>query len=407
MSHNQQPSAHPSHSGDAPVVEVRRHSIPTLIAFGVLLAICMGYGGYWALSAQYRESTDDAYVDGNVVQVTAQGSGTVTAIHADNTDNVHAGKVLLTLNPVDARIALERAEAQLAKTVRQVRGQFSSASQMQALIESRHSDLSRIQADLERRALLVKTGAVSVEEFRHAEEGVRLAQAALVAAEQQFAGNYALVESTSIENHPDVVMVAMQVRDAYVARARTELLAPVSGMVTKRNVQVGQRVTPGMALMSIVPLNHLWVNANFKESQLRDIRIGQPVRLTADVYGRSIEYAGKVVGLDAGTGSAFSLLPAQNATGNWIKVVQRVPVRIALDANQVASHPLRLGLSMKVEVNTRGREGHPLEPTSEVGSQAYETQVFEGEQTGAEPIIRQIIQANLSALPAKVAKTKS
>ncbi|HXD42713.1 MAG TPA: HlyD family efflux transporter periplasmic adaptor subunit [Ramlibacter sp.] len=407
MSQTQRPAAHPTQSADVPVAEGRRHTIPTLIAYGVLLAGCLGYGGYWALSAQYRESTEDAYVDGNVVQVTPQGSGTVTAINADNTDDVPAGKVLLTLNPVDARMGLERAEAQLAKTVRQVRGQFSSASQMQANLDLRRIDFSRAQSDLERRVPLVKTGAVSNEDFRHAEEAVRSAQAALAAAEQQFAGNYALVDSISAEAHPDVVMAATQVRDAYVASARTELRAPVGGMVTKRNVQVGQRVSPGIALMSIVSLDHLWVTANFKESQLRDIRIGQPVRLTADVYGRSVEYVGKVVGLDAGTGSAFSLFPAQNATGNWIKVVQRVPVRIAMDANQLASHPLRLGLSMKVEVDTRERQGQPLALASLVGPQAYETQVFEGEQTGAEKVIRQIILANLAAKPAKVKKTKS
>lgn len=407
MSQTQKPSAQPPLSAAGPVAKARTHTIPTLIAYGVLLAGCLGYGGYWALSAQYQESTEDAYVDGNVVQVMPQGTGTVTAINADNTDNVPAGKVLLTLNPVDVRLALDRAEAQLAKSVRQVRGQFSSASQMQANIDLRRTDFSRAQADLERRVPLVKTGAVSNEDFHHAEESVRSAQAALAAAEQQFAGNHALVDSISVEAHPDVVMAATQVRDAYVAKARTELRAPVGGMVTKRNVQVGQRVSPGMALMSIVPLDHLWVTANFKESQLRDIRIGQTVKLAADVYGRSVEYAGKVVGLDAGTGSAFSLFPAQNATGNWIKVVQRVPVRIAMDANQLASHPLRLGLSMKVEVDTRERQGQPLALASLVGPQAYATQVFDGEQTGAEKVIRQIILANLAAKPAKVKKTKS
>ena len=406
MSQHQQPAAYPTHSAAVPVAKARSHTIPTLIAYGVLLAGALGYGGYWALSAQYHESTEDAYVDGNVVPVTSQGTGTVTAIYGDNTDNVPTGKVLLMLNQVDARLALERAEAQLAKTVRQVRGQFSSASQMQANIDLRRADLSRTQADLVRRVSLVKTGAISNEDFRHAEEGVRSAQAALNAAEQQFAGNHALVDSISVDKHPDVVMAAMQVRDAYVARARTELRAPVAGMVTKRNVQVGQRVSPGMALMSIVPLDHLWVTANFKESQLRDIRIGQTVRLSADVYGRSVEYAGKVVGVDAGTGSAFSLLPAQNATGNWIKVVQRVPVRIAVDAKQMASHPLRLGLSMKVEVDTRERQGQALALASAVGPQAYATQVFDGEQTGAETAVRQIILANLAARPAQVGKTK-
>jgi membrane fusion protein (multidrug efflux system) len=385
----------------------RRHTLPTLIASSILLAAGLGYGAYWTLSAQYRETTEDAYVEGNVVQVTPQTTGTVTAILADNTEYISAGKVLLTLNPIDARLALQRAEAQLAKTVRQVRGQFSSASQMQANIDLRRADLSRAQADLERRAPLAKTGAISAEDFRHAEEAVRAAQAALAGAEQQFAGNQALVERTSIADHPDVVMAAMQVRDAYIAASRVELRAPVGGMVTKRNVQVGQRVGPGAPLMSVVPLDQLWVSANFKESQLRHIRVGQTVNLTADVYGRTVEYTGKVVGLDAGTGSAFSLMPAQNATGNWIKVVQRVPVRIALDANQLASHPLRIGLSMKVEVDTRERQGQALALAPAANPRAYETQVFDGEQTGAEEIINNIILTNLATKPAAAGKTAS
>ncbi len=401
MSQSQQTSAVPS-----TVPAARRHTLPTVIASGILLVAGLGYGAYWALSDQYRETTEDAYVEGNIVQVTPQTTGTVTAIFADNTEYIAAGKVLLTLNPIDARLALQRAEAQLAKTVRQVRGQFSAASQMQANIDLRRADLSRAQADLERRAPLAKTGAISAEDFRHAEEAVRAAQASLAGAEQQFAGNQALVERTSIADHPDVVMAAIQVRDAYIAASRAELRAPVSGMVTKRNVQVGQRVGPGASLMSIVHLDQLWVSANFKESQLHHLRIGQTVNLSADVYGRAVEYTGQVVGLDAGTGSAFSLMPTQNATGNWIKVVQRVPVRIALDANQLAAHPLRIGLSMKIEVDTRERQGQALALAPAADPRVYETQVFDGEQTGAEEIIKNIILTNLSK-PTAAKKTAS
>lgn len=375
----------------------KKHATATLIAAGILVVASVSYGAYWALLGQYQETTEDAYVDGNVVQVTSQTSGTVTTINADNTDTVPAGTVLITLNPIDSKLALQRAEAQLAKTVRQVRGQFSSASQMKANIDLRKADLSRAQADMQRRSPLVKTGAVSEEDFRHAEEAVKAAQAALAAAEQQFAGNLALVDQVSIENHPDVVAAAMQVRDAYVGTTRTELRAPVGGMVTKRSVQVGQRVSSGSPLMSIVALDHLWVNANLKESQLRDIRIGQPVKVTTDVYGRSIEYSGKVMGLDAGTGSAFSLMPAQNATGNWIKVVQRVPVRIALSPDQLKAHPLRIGLSMKVVVDTSMRVGQPLTVTPNSQNQTYSTKVFEEEQSGAEEIISRIIRSNASA----------
>ncbi|OWW20553.1 efflux RND transporter periplasmic adaptor subunit [Noviherbaspirillum denitrificans] len=390
MSHSEQTNL------SRPASAEKRHALATRVSFAVLLAAGLALGGYWMMSGRYQEATEDAYVEGHVVHVTPQTSGTVTAVHADNTDYIAAGKVLLTLNPVDARVSLQRAEAQLAKAVRQARGQFSSASQMQASIELRRADLSRALADLERRRPLVTSGAVSAEDFRHAEEAARAARAALAAAEQQFAGTQALVDRVSVADHPDVIMAAMQVRDAYIAASRAELRAPVGGMVTRRNVQVGQRVSPGATLMSIVPLDQIWVTANFKESQLRDIRVGQPVRLTADVYGSAVEYTGKVAGLDAGTGSAFSLLPAQNATGNWIKVVQRVPVRVSLDAGQLAAHPLRLGLSMKVSVDTRDRQGLALALTPRDGGHAYETRVFEDEQTGAEEIIRNIISTNLA-----------
>lgn len=403
MSHS-----HPPAAAQPPALPAaKRHTIPTLIASAILLAGGLGYGAFWAFAAQYREVTEDAYVEGNVVQVTTQTVGTVTEIGADNIDVVAAGEVLLKLNPADARLGLQRAEAQLAKAVRQVRGQFSAASQMQANIELRRADLSRAKADLERRAPLAKTGAVSAEDFRHAEEAVRAAQAALTAAEQQFVGNQALVERVSIEDHPDVVVAAMQVRDAHLAAARTELRAPVGGMVTRRSVQVGQRVSPGTPLLAIVPLDHLWVSANFKESQLRDLRVGQSVRLTADVYGRAVEYRGKVLGTDAGTGSAFSLLPAQNATGNWIKVVQRVPVRIALDAGQLTEHPLRIGLSMKVEVDTRKREGQPLALAPAASRQAYETRVFAEEASGVEARINKIVRDNLTAKPVAARGAKS
>lgn len=385
----------------------RSHKVPTLLASALLLVGFAGYAAYWALSSRYVEVTDDAYVDGNAVQVTPQTTGTVTVIKADNTDFVREGTLLIVLNPLDAQLALQRAEAQLAKAVRQVRGQYSSSSQLEAMIDLRRSELSRAQADLERRTPLVRTGAISSEDFRHAQDAVKAVQAALLAAEQQSATSAALVDRVSINNHPDVLVAAMQLRDAYVAANRTELRAPVSGMVTKRNVQVGQRVTTGTPLMSIVPLDNLWVTANFKESQLRDLRLGQAVALRSDVYGRSVEYRGIVVGLDAGTGSAFSLMPAQNATGNWIKVVQRVPVRIALDRSQLAEHPLRIGLSMKVEVDIKQTSGKPLTVLSEQAGQTYSTKVFDAESEGADKAIERIVTNNSLQGHAVIGKSKS
>ena len=340
-----------------------------------------------------RQVTEDAYVDGNVVQVTPQLSGSVTQIGADNTDYVKAGQVLVQLNQVDAQLALARAEAALSKAVRQVRAEFSNASQFRASVTLRATDLSRAEADLARRRDLSGSGAISGEDLHHAEDAVKAARAALTVAEQQLAGASALVDQTSIASHPEVQAAISQLRDAYIASVRTTLRAPVSGLVTKRNVQLGQRVNAGASLMAIVPPEQMWVNANFKESQLGEIRIGQPVTLTADVYGKSVRYSGRVIGQDAGTGSAFALLPAQNATGNWIKVVQRVPIRIALDPAELAAHPLKLGLSMQVAVDTGDRSG-AVAMTTVASRPAYSTDVFKRELEQADQLVERIIAAN-------------
>jgi membrane fusion protein (multidrug efflux system) len=360
---------------------------------GAVLLAAAGYSAWWSSSLQYREVTEDAYVEGNLVQVTTQIAGTVTAIAADNTDRVGAGQELIRLNAVDARLALERSAALLAKTVRQVRAQYATASQMRANIDLRQAELSKVRADLERRGQLAGSGAISGEDLEHAREAVRTAQAALASSEQQFAANHAHVDSTSIATHPDVMGAAAQVKEAHVAMGRTSVPAPVSGMVARRNVQVGQRVAAGAALMAIVPVEAVWVTANFKESQLRHIRSGQPVALTADAYGRDVVYHGIVVGQEAGTGSAFSLMPAQNATGNWIKVVQRVPVRIALDPRELARHPLQLGLSMRVSVDTHRRARARLAP-GRTSPQSYRTAVFEQEGGAADQLVAEIIAAN-------------
>jgi membrane fusion protein (multidrug efflux system) len=362
------------------------------VAAAVLLAGAAGVA--WTMLATGSERvTEDAYVDGNVVQVTPQVAGSVTVIAADNTDYVKAGQVLVQLNGVDAQLALARAEAQLSKAVRQVRVQFANVAQMQATVRQRAVDLARASADQARRRELAGSGAVSGEDIVHADDAAKSASAALAAAEQQAASASALVDQTSISSHPDVLAAIAQLRDAYVASARTTLRAPVSGNVAKRTVQLGQRVGAGAALMSIVPPEQMWVNANFKESQLGAIRIGQRAVLTADVYGKAVSYTGRVIGQDAGTGSAFSLLPAQNATGNWIKVVQRVPIRIALDQKQLAAHPLKLGLSMHVAVDTRDSSG-PVAVGSISTRAAYQTDVFDRELELADQLVQRIIAAN-------------
>ena len=368
----------------------KRKLLLALLAASLVVAGA-AYGAYYFLDARYHVDTDDAYVNGNVVQITPQITGTVIQVNADNTQIVKKGEPIVQIDPADAKIALQQAEANLGQTVRRVHGLYVDDDKYRADIAERQSDLSKAQDDLKRRLSTGMTGAVSDEEISHARDAVRSAQAALEAAHQQLGANRALTANTSVENHPDVLASAAHVRDAYLAYARTTLPAPVTGYIAQRTVQVGQRVSPGVALMSVVPLDQVWVDANFKEWQLRHIRVGQPVELTADVYGSSIVYHGKVVGFTPGTGSALALLPAQNATGNWIKVVQRLPVRIEIPPEELAKHPLRVGLSMNVNVDVKDADDPPLGTDS---TSTYRTDVFAKYGDEADAAIARIIAKN-------------
>ncbi|MGZ5215109.1 MAG: HlyD family secretion protein [Caldimonas sp.] len=379
---------------------------------GVVALGAIVYGAYWALVLNHFESTDNAYVQGNVVQLTPQVAGTVVAIAADDTDFVKAGQPLVQLDPADARVALEQAEAQLAQAVRETRTLFVNNGTLKAQIAAREADLARARSelaraedDVSRRAPLVATGAVGKEEFNHVTSQVAVAKTALSAADsgaqaarEQLASNQSLTEGISVEQHPNVLRAAARVREAHLALSRAELLAPVAGYVARRSVQLGQRVQAGTPLLSVVALKDVWVDANFKEGQLRNLRIGQPAELVADVYGKKVEYHGTIEGLGAGTGAAFALLPAQNATGNWIKVVQRVPVRIALDAKEVAAHPLRVGLSMDVKVDVRKTDGRMLADASQ-GPAHSATAVFDEGHGAADADVKKIIAANLGRAP--------
>ncbi|KAB0657178.1 efflux RND transporter periplasmic adaptor subunit [Burkholderia diffusa] len=389
-------SAQPQNNGK------RKRMMTLLIAVIVIAAIA--YGLYYFLVARFHEETDDAYVNGNVVQITPQVTGTVIAVKADDTQTVKAGDPLVVLDPADSQVALQQAEANLAQTVRQVRGLFVNDDQYRAQVALRQSDLSKAQDDLRRRMAVAQTGAVSQEEISHARDAVRAAQASVDAAQQQLASNRALTANTTIASHPNVLAAAAKVRDAYLANARNVLPAPVTGYVAKRSVQVGQRVSPGNPLMSVVPLNAVWVDANFKEVQLKHMRVGQPVELTADIYGSSAVYHGKVVGFSAGTGSAFSLLPAQNATGNWIKVVQRLPVRIEIDPKDLEKHPLRIGLSMQVDVDIKDERGDQL---ANAQNTVYETNVFAKYGDEADAEIARIIAENAGGSAPAPAAAKS
>ena len=362
-----------------------------LLALAIVLLVAAL--GVWYATRMGAESTDDAYVEGNIVQVTSQISGTVTVINGDNTDYVAAHTPLVTLNAVDAEIQFERAKSNLARAVRQARTQYYQVQQLEAEVSQRKNDVRKAQDDVRRRNQLASSGAVSREEISHAEEVLKNAVAGLDGTQHALAVRLAMVDNTTLRTHPEVLVAASNLRDAYIALHRTQISSPVSGLITKRSVQVGQHINPGVALMSVVPVDQVWVNANFKESQIGDLRIGQSVELRADAYSRDIVFHGTIVGLDAGTGSAFSLMPAQNATGNWIKVTQRVPVRIALDAQEVQRHPLRLGLSMRVSVDTRDQTGAVLNTTSPTRP-AYSTSIFDNELKDANQVVEQVISAN-------------
>lgn len=373
----------------------QRRKIMTLIALA-FVAVGLIWVLFWYFVLSKREETDDAYVNGNKVVVSAQVSGTVVAVLADDTQLVKAGQVIVRLDPADADANLSRAASTLAQTVRQVRQQKSTAEQYDAAVAARKLELARAQGDFARRKPLVAAKAIAPEELRHAEETVDMARDALTQAEKAARAVHALVDGTDVENNPAVLVAKAAYRSAWIAAQRNRVVAPVTGYVAERSVQLGQHIEPGQALLTVIPLNALWVDANFKEVQLRDLRIGQPAEVESDLYGGSVIFHGRIMGMAAGTGAAFALLPAQNASGNWIKVVQRVPVRIAIDDKDLARHPLRVGLSATVTVDTTDQSGPVLAPDV-IDQFAGDTNVYAEDLNKANAEAEAVIRRNLGA----------
>lgn len=377
----------------APTHSNRRRAL--LILAAVVAVAAIAWTAWYLLVARWHEDTDDAYAEGNVVAITPQVAGTVVSIGADDGMKVEAGQVLVQLDPNDARVAYEQAVANLASTVRQVRGLYSAVDAGEAELAAQRVAVTRARADVARREGLVASGAVSAEELAHARDQLAAAEAALSSSRGQLSRSRALVDETTVAKQPQVQAAAAQLRQAWLNLQRAAIVAPVSGHVAERSVQLGERVQPGASLMTIVPLEQMWVEANFKETQLASMRIGQPVEVHADLYGDDVTYEGRIASLGMGTGSAFSLLPAQNASGNWIKIVQRVPVRIELDREQLVEHPLRLGLSMSVEVDLHDQDGAVLArapaTTPVLTTDAYARQLGE-----ADALIEKIVRENLA-----------
>ncbi|MGG6101942.1 multidrug efflux MFS transporter periplasmic adaptor subunit EmrA [Pantoea allii] len=370
----------------------KRKGALILLALVVIL-LGIAWGVYWYLVLRHYQETDDAYVAGNQVQVMAQVSGSVNKVWFDDTDYVKKGDVLVSLDKTDAQQAFEKAQTGLATSVRQVHQQMINAKQYQATINLRQTALDQAQADLKRREPLGASNLIGREELQHARDAVASAKAELDVAVQQYNANQAVILNTSLENQPAVKQSAAELRDAWLALQRTEIRSPMDGYVSRRSVQVGSQISTSTPLMAVVPATNLWVDANFKETQLAGVRIGQSATVVADIYGDDVVYHGKVVGLDMGTGSAFSLLPAQNATGNWIKVVQRLPIRIELNQDEVAKHPLRIGLSTLVEIDTDNKDGSAL-ATSVRQQAAYSSNALAIDLAPVNKLITDIVHAN-------------
>jgi len=374
-----------------------------LILAAVVVVGVIAYAAYWLFDARYYESTDDAYVVSDIVLITGEVPGTVLGVRVDDTQTVDRNQPVVELDPADARIAVAAAAANLARAVRQVRGLYAQADQLRAQISERETAVQQAQDDLARRQGLLDDGAISSEELAHARDTMARVKAARDGAQQQLDATAAQVEGTTIATHPDVLAVVAKYRDAALALRRTTIVAPVGGVIAKRSVQVGQRIAAGAPLMAIVPLDDVWIDANFTEGQLKDVRVGQPVRVQADLYGSDADYRGTVVGLSAGSGSAFALLPSQNASGNWIKVVQRLPVRIALNADDLKQHPLRVGLSMHARIEVRDTSG-PL-VASRVRATPQPVQKSHGEDPEIDARVAEIIQANSAQATTRNAQT--
>ena len=368
------------------------------VLFTILVLIILAFAGPYYFRTDFPYCwTDDAYVHGNQIFLTPRVTGTVVSINADDTDLVQKGQPLVVLDDSDAKVQLLLAEAALGDTMRKVCQYFANVAEAKANVEARKVDLAKAKDDSYRRTT-AQSGSVSSEDITHAKQAEDVASAVLNVAQQELGAAKALTDNTDLEHHPAVLQAEAHVLDADLALQRTAVDAPETGYVVQRNVEVGERVTPGSAMLAIVPLNQIWVDANFKEALLRNVRIGQPVTLKSDFYGDSVEYKGHVVGLDPSTGAALSLLPPDEGSGNWIKIIQRVPVRVILDDDKdLEKFPLRIGLSMRVTIDTHDRGGDVLIQTNSE-QPVYATEIYSNEWVVANELVQSLVATNLEAL---------
>ena len=359
----------------------------------LLLLIAIGSAAYWFFFIKGFEETEDAYVSGNQVMVSAQVAGNISKINVDNMDPVQAGDVLLELDDTNTKLSFEQAKSNLANAVRQISQLNYTVKQLKSAVRANEITLAQAQGNLNRRVQLVKDGAIDKESFQHAKEAVELAKANLTTSQNQLEANQALLLDGPLSEQPQIQSAVSNLKQAWLNLERTKIRSPIKGYVARRNAQVGQAVSVGGALMAVVTTDQMWLDANFKETQLTHMRIGQPVEIHFDLYGKDKTFNGKVVGIEMGTGSAFSLLPTQNATGNWIKVVQRVPVRIQLDPQQLIENPLRIGLSATVKVDVSDSQGETLRDQAPATT-LYSTNVLQYDESAVNNLIESIIRDN-------------
>ncbi|GAB4356557.1 MAG: HlyD family efflux transporter periplasmic adaptor subunit [Immundisolibacter sp.] len=376
----------------------RRRRWRLLLFALVVLVAGVAWAAWWQLHGQYRERTENAQVAGNLLTVMPQITGTVTAVWADDTDRVRRGDLLVQLDEADARLAVASAEAALAEAAREVITLAAEREQALAAVGLAQAQLDRALADLQRRRGLVVRRSISAEELNHAELDANTARSAVRLARRRLAVAQASLGPGPLREHPRVLQAAARLREAYLQLARCRILAPADGQVAQRRVQVGQQVSPSSRLLDIVPLDAVWVEVNFKEGQLANLRLGQPVHMTSDLYGDRFVFSGRVSGIGAGTGSVFSLLPPQNATGNWIKIVQRVPVRVAIDRDSLEGRPLPLGASVEAVVDTRSRDGELVTGAPAPADGRYTTAVYAGRLAAIETSVAQRIEAAFAAV---------
>lgn len=384
-------------ASDEQTQPVRRRRWRLLVLTLLLVLAGLGWLGWWELSGQFWEHTENAQVSGNRVAVMPQITGTVVAVRADDTDRVRRGDLLVQLDDADTQVAVQAAQADLADAAREVMQLAAERDRAQAAIAVAMSERARAVADLERRRGLILKRSISAEELQHAELSATAAQSSLRVAQQQMVVAQAALGTWPLGQHPRVQRAAADLTDALLRLERCRILAPVDGQVAQRSVQLGQQVTPSSRLLDLVPQDDRWVEVNFKENQLASLRLGQPVRMSTDVYGHRLRFDGRVAGIGAGTGSVFSLLPPQNATGNWIKIVQRVPVRVAIDMASLEGRPLPLGASVRATVDTHDRSGEPLTGNELPAAGHYSTDIYAARLADIQAHVRRLSEASFLA----------